>query len=200
MTYIDDLRKEFKSAMNINDDKIFETWLQYKCVHLSRYLELLLYLGLDLDKTPVELDKGMYDSIGLAIPDNKNMIAITNNTNGMDKSNIITCNGELVVNNGKIRAKKNNIYSCIDFSNSNIFLTQLPVSSDTIINLKLLQFLNKEIFVGVYGHINDYDKIEKINQLYNFKKELSQFGIDCRDENAVSYDTYMYALTPRKIK
>lgn len=200
MNYMDKLKQEFKLAMNIDNEEFFQTWLQYKNVHLSRYIELLLYLGLDLNNTPVELDKGIYDSIGLVIPDNQNIIEITNYTNGMDKNNIIKCEGDLVISNGKIRVKKNNIFSCIDFSNSNVFLTQLPTVTDTMINLKLLKFLNKEIYLGTYGHINDIDIADKINSLLEFKKELAQSGIDCKDESTTMYDTYMYALTPRRIK
>lgn len=199
MNYKTKLKKEFEQATGLKTEENYKTWLEYKKLHLERQLFFLKHIGLNLNESTIELNKGKYDTLGLVIPSNETLIEISKYGAGIQNSKVFKCIGDLIIQDNKpIISINDNTFSCIDISSNINYIIDLPIYEDIKTDLVKLSMLDKNVFINILGSLYDKDiniKIEKINQ---FKYLLESNGINCDIQNTVIYDTYLGTLIPQK--
>lgn len=177
-------RKELKQNRNLLT-KEFYNWIPIYMEQSSEYRNYLInYMGLDLnDPYLMELDKGYIDSV---IDKNAIMVSKYAFTKGNENSMLVFDDRDNIM-----LMKNKGIYS---IDNIDTIMTHNPYSLEEIKRVeKTINNFNKEIILGVYGNINDYDRKTKINHLKKVRDSIPNIEYDYNEKE----DNYFYVLTKK---
>ena len=137
----------------------------------ARYTEFLNYLGLDITKRNIaEIGKGMYDTL---VSDYETTVItphtyIKKNGEVLDYRLTPSKSGIYMIKNEK---DVNELINSPDFIDT--FMTENPYGSPDLFNWDIIHnVFNQNIIVGVYGHIHDNDKLNKLRMLKGLKDKL----------------------------
>ena len=192
--YLEELKKEYISSTNDTNLINFNYWLDEKKTHLTRYLEILKYLGLSNESVTFELDRGKYDSISL-VDDFNHLFEVSNYANTIDK-NVVLIDGKLKINNGiKTIISSNNkkIYfnPNLDFN----YISYLKIND---LNIFELINTNSNIYYGFYSKLTDLDILDKIGYMEEVKTKLKYLRCFLASFESEINDTYVNILKIRK--
>lgn len=145
---------------NIVSDNEFINWVIGLKRKTKIYESFLEYLGIILTRdSAIELSKGKYDSL-----ENVTKISLYREP----KSSLQICGDTLVVVQG------NTFYdaSCYTF-----FLTHNNLEIEDIMKLVKLHKLGMNIILGMYGSVQDFDMLRKLNVLEKLSDELNHMSL-----------------------
>lgn len=188
--YINQLLNQFKAARNIKHVDLnspsfkeeFHRWLTRREEIQYNYLDLLEYMDCDVfhNEKVAEIGKGKYDTV----------------TQYGDTLLIGPYVDDVKGDNPKIKVDvtRNNLISYGLSNDIDCFLLQNAYSEDqlkTLIDLSNKNLVN--VILGVYGFIDDKDKIDKMNQLRSLSHKLNHLPIE-EDFTDSDYGYYCYAI------
>lgn len=209
LQYITALKKQYLSANGISafgtskeEDKYFIEWFKERNVCKELYRHYLLLNDIDYNyRKNVEIGKGVLDSISSEYGDS---VLLTKYAKTFDKKfdeRIVP--GTLYVGNSVsaiIEDIKTRSHTHIFLDKMNLFYTQNIYFDDELEQFAKIHNIGSSILVGAYGKIYDKDRIGKIEQLRNLKKQL----IDSKYKETYIYngDNYSYFLytDPKRYK
>lgn len=200
--YLEYLKFQYQSATNQQyqqtDEsfKGFYQWIREQKLISLQYLDVLDYIQKTYDSalnykdsTTAEIDKGCYDSIVLM---NGTTTMITPYV-GPGESWIKDISKNPLINaefKALITPRQLNL------TNINRFMTQNPYTEKHLKNWEEIHNSGKNITVGVFGHIYDYDKDEKILWLNKLIEQMqSNSNHFFKIENITNQDCYIYIVS-----
>lgn len=194
------LKEEFIKSTGLKSDEAFKAWLHYKKNHLARQFEFLKNMGLDISYSTIELNKGRYDTLGLVIPAFERLIEVSRYGASIQNDKVFKCLGDLVIVDKKEKiAIDDNVFSCIDLSENMNYIVDLPIYHEIKTDLVELTSINKNVFINIYGSVNDINLQEKLQKLYQLKHQIeSQNGTPCLTNYATVYDTFLCTVVSKR--
>ena len=177
--YCNSIGKEY-IELNIFTDINFINWIESLVNKTKLYSKYLDYLNIPIYKdNAIELGKGKFDTLG------EELVTIVSpfaETLGLQNSNFsITEEGLLIFTDSSL-------YSIND---CDLFLTQNPYNISSLNSTELIHNTGLNICIGMYGNINDKDKISKLNTL---KKLYQNLADDTKIYYETINDTYLCCL------
>jgi len=194
------LKEEFEKSTGLKSDDAFKYWLQYKKNHLARQFEFLKNIGLDITHSTIELNKGKYDTLGIVIPSTERLIEVSRYGVSIQNDKVFKCLGDLVIIDKKEKiAIDDNVYSCIDLSENINYIVDLPIYHEIKTDLVELASINKNVFINIYGSVNDINLQEKLQKLYQLKHRIeSQCDTTCLTNYATVFDTFLCTISTKR--
>lgn len=200
--YIKKLENELSDSRKLDNLKVkkynlnFENWISEKKKILSLYAQFLKTMDLIPDRGIIEFDKGYLDSVLPFYSDESKKIMITKYIQSIkNKKNFVAINGDITVDKNVIIQYGNFIHE-LDFIN--FYITQLPISDETLNLLIDIGNAGKNIFIGTYGNLKDQDKDKKLKKLYDIKNDLCIYlNRNVEGEIVYTKDYYLAAITPK---
>ena len=179
--YYLELLRQYKKSNGIKSDDIryidFEQWLSEYRLLTDDYAYFEETFGYKLgDKTLAEVGKGYMDTISSG-----SMIVISPyaDTLLLNKARLVRKNDKLLVLLGNKLIEPN----CID-----TFITHNPYREALVDEWDRIHTDGFNVGVGIYGHLNDKDRKEKINMLSSFYEKLNFESVSSSIVN-FEYDT-----------
>lgn len=201
------LKNEYIINKNLSDpiknNKIlFEEWLREKQKIMCYYEQFIETMDFIPQRGVVEFNKNYYDSILPYLPLDSIGIAVSKEFKNLDKNNkrVVGVNGTISTQDKYAILKYNNKEKKLDFINN--YITEFgtyPFDIEVIKILEKIININKNVFIGVCGNENDFDKDLKLNQLYYLKKDLEIYTGKYIESELVTTNNgyYMAAITPK---
>lgn len=204
MDYMSLLYTEYLNTLNTIPEKDtvkkegFKYWLEEKERVLPLYEKFLESFDLTSFKGIIEVNKSEYDSILPYTPIYTKGFLVSDSvkTKVLDKKGIININGKLVL-------EKDNVYidsqrKKIDVNYIRNYVTHFPIDEDTKLLMMELMNTDRNVFIGTYGKIKDKNRDNNLKELYDLKKEISDYlnkNID--GEVVFTREFYLAAITPK---
>lgn len=209
--YLDILFEEYKKTLtdmylnayikNKTLKSHFYVWLKENEKILPYYIGFLEQCGLAVNNGTIELDKIENDSSLKYLPFYAKGLVISKYIDYMKrKNNVVFSKGSIINKNKELyleynfRKEKHEV----NLNDYNNVITQLPIDNDTLSSLEEAIICNKNVYIGTYGNIEDKNKEEKIQELYDLKNEI-QVITGKNIEGEVSYvkDYYVACINPK---
>lgn len=214
MGYMDILYNEYIETLNTRttekkEKENFYYWLEENKKILRLYELFLQSLDMTPFKGVVELNKHINDSILLYTPFNTKGIIVSPYTKTEKiNNNVVTVNGKISFDKRKVYRNGFNIIKVVpivlynkktaDIDEILNYTTHFPIKTETLNTMKELIKIDKNVFIGLYGRLEDKNKMEKLKKLYNIKNELQdELNKDFVGECIETKDYYFAAITPK---
>lgn len=164
---------------------------------LNYYSQFLREMDFIPTRGFLEMVDNNEDSVVSFLDDEVYGISLQKENIKTEKSNrIVKTNGNIIIENKKTILEYDNMKTNID--KINFYITKLPVEKEDLELLSDLVKINKYVFIGTYGKIDDKDYMGNLEKLYNLKNEI-QLMTDRNFEGEVvtTNDYYFSAISPK---